>query len=219
MRRIDVLATDRPLVSTSATAAATSFGAMLRGALGESLWSTLDPAIQRRFAPSPSAGKMQRYAGVIHWVYCSPIGALIARLLRPAAVLPDRCGRNVAFEFRIESEGGKITKQRVYRWVNGEPFVFRSVFGHAPRLNEEFRGGLGMYLELVATKNALLFRDKGYFLRLGSVRIPLPRWLSVGTFELLHRSIDEQRFQVLIRITHPLFGTLFYQRGEFRDEC
>lgn len=192
-----------------------SFGTMLRNALGDSRWSTLSPAIQRRFAPSQSPAEMLRYRGTVHWVYCSPIGALIARLLRRAAILPGLCGRNATFEFRIARDGDKIVKQRVYNWTNGEQFVFRSIFNSDPRLHEEFRGGIGMYLQLFATHAALLFRDRGYFLRVGSIRIPLPRWLSVGSFELLHTNIDSQRFQVIIRVAHPLLGTLFYQRGEF----
>lgn len=192
-----------------------SFSTMLRNALGESAWSTLDSAIQHRFVASQSSTETLEYRGTVNWVYCSPAGALIARLLRRAAILPGRCGRDAAFEFCITRNEDKIVKQRVYNWPSGEQFTFRSIFGSDPRLHEEFSGGIGMYLQLFATQAALLFRDRGYFLRVGSVRIPLPRCLSVGTFELLHRNIDAQRFQVIIRVAHPLLGTLFYQRGEF----
>lgn len=99
----------------------------------------------------------------------------------------------------------------------GSPFTFTSVFAQTPKVHEEFTGGLGMYLKLLVKNGSLLFRDQGYFFRFGKWRIPIPRWLSVGSFELLHRNINERRFQVIIRITHPLLGVLFYQRGEFFD--
>jgi hypothetical protein len=72
-----------------------------------------------------------------------------------------------------------------------------------------------MALKLEAQPDgALLFADDGYFVRIMDRRWRLPAWLA-ARFELLHKSIDADRFQVLLRVSHPLFGTLFYQRGEF----
>jgi hypothetical protein len=193
-----------------------SFATALRQAMGEQAWSALDPHIGARFSPTTGPKHRLRFVGDMNWVYCSPLGSLLARLLRRAALLPERCARKTPFEFRIGERQGEFIKERDYHLSPHRVFRFRSVFRAAPRLHEEFRGGLGMYLQLREKRGALLFRDRGYFLRVGSWRIPLPRWLTMGRFELLHRSLDAERFQVLLRVAHPLFGTLFYQRGEFR---
>jgi hypothetical protein len=193
-----------------------SFIEIIRRDLGTRQWQQLDKRIIRRFTHSHNSTKL-RYLGVVHWVYCSPIGYLIGKLLRPFSLLPDRCARNCQFEFVISEKNSAIQKQRKYFLDNKGPFTFRSVFTDQPGLLEEFGGRLGMNLKLLVTRGALLFRDSNYFWAIARWRLPLPRWLTVGRFELLHRSLDEHRFQVIIRIAHPLFGTLFYQRGVFFD--
>ena len=192
-----------------------SFASYLRHALGETQWSRLDPAIAARFLPHISANNSLVFKGSMQWVICSPLGALIATALKACAILPNRNTRDSRFEFRIGVSNGEIFKQREYDLGDKESFVFRSRFSNRPVLHEEFGGGLGMYLALTVKRNRLMFRDNGYFLRLGRFRLSLPAWLTVGSFDLLHRNIDANRFQVIIRVAHPLLGTLFYQRGVF----
>lgn len=192
-----------------------SFATMLRQALGASAWRDLEPAIAARFSPYISENRSLIFRGRMQWVYCSPLGALVATVLRRCAILPQICARNTPFDFHITWHNGHIYKQRDYALGENKLFLFRSKFSDTPRLHEEFGGGLGMYLKLAVKQRALLFRDQGYFLRIRRWRLPIPRWFSVGSFDLLHRNIDQQRFQIIIRVAHPWFGTLFYQRGEF----
>ncbi len=192
-----------------------SFTAILHRSLGKQAWSQLEPAIRSRFASSLTHNRSLYFTGIMQTVYCSLPGAVIARIIRRAAVLPDRCARNTPFTFRIGVQNDEIVKQRDYIFDDYQPFTFRSLFRETPALHEEFRGGIGMYLKLAVKRGQLLFRDQNYFLRIGRWRISLHRWLTVGRFELIHRNIDPDRFQILIRVTHPLLGTVFYQRGEF----
>lgn len=193
------------------------FAALLRSDLGEDAWSRLVPAIRRRFVAHTDRHRPLIYRGHMQWVYCSPAGALIGRLLRRFAILPDRCARDAAFEFIIAQRHGELAKQRRYAMGEQRPFLFNSRFRGHPELHEEFSGGIRMRLGLQESNGALLFHDRGYAVRIGTRQLRLPRWLSVGRFELLHRNIDASRFQVIIRVAHPLLGTLFYQRGEFRQ--
>ena len=195
---------------------ASSFIEIIRQDLGEQQWQELDKDIIRRFT-CLFRQKTLRYLGIVDWVYCSPIGKIIATMLKPFSLLPDRCARNSFFDFIIRQQHDRLEKQRRYYIDHSSPFTFGSIFNEKPAVHEEFSGGLGMYLKLAVKKGNLLFRGKGYFLRVRKWRIPIPAWLSVGSFELLHRNIDDRHFQVIIRIAHPILGTLFYQRGEFFD--
>jgi len=191
-------------------AAAPTFSTVLQGALTQGHSGPLHPAIARRFDHHAMV-----FAGTMQQVCCSLPGALLALLLRPLHLLPARCSRDVAFVFRIEARGPAFHKERLYRFADGSVFAFRSLFAAAPLLHEQFPLGLGMALKLEAQPDgALLFADDGYFVRIMDRRWRLPAWLA-ARFELLHKSIDADRFQVLLRVSHPLFGTLFYQRGEF----
>ena len=192
-----------------------SFAALLRQVMGEQVWSELEPAIRRRFAAYVGEGHSLVFKGKMQWVYCSPLGYIISKVIKRFAILPDACVRDSEFTFDIGMRNGEILKQRIYEMHTRKAFNFTSQFSAEPRLHEEFYGGIGMYLGLLVKRGSLLFRDEGYFFRIGQWRLRLPRWLTVGHFDLLHRNLDEQRFQIIIRVIHPLFGTLFYQRGEF----
>lgn len=191
-----------------------SFAAILQRNLGAKKWSGLDPAIQHRFRPT-SISPVLKFSGIMHWIYSSPIGIVYAWVLKYFSILPGVCSRNQPFDFRIATSNQQLVKQRDYYLGDKQHFQFRSYFNDTPRLHEEFKSGLGMYLQLEVMHGDLIFRDQGYFWRIGQWRLPLSRWLGPGRFELVHHNLDQQRFQVTIRIAHPLFGTLFYQRGEF----
>jgi hypothetical protein len=186
------------------------FGRLIRRALSPGALRRLHPQIRRRFDdPSP------HFAGRMQLVYCSLLGRLVATLLAPARLLPARCATDVAFEFSITVDDGKLGKRRLYQWSDGSRFAFVSKVGEQPRLHEQFGLGLGMYLRLaVEDDGSLLFADDGYFLRLGSVRLRLPGWLP-GRFELMHQNLDARRFSVRLRVSNGVVGTLFYQCGEF----
>lgn len=200
------------------------FADILKANLGSCQWQRLNPHIRARFIPT-ALDKALQFQGVMQHVYCSPAGAVLAWIMKPFAVLPGVNRQHTRFDFSISNAGDNVYKRRRYFFEappadrevarTPTPFTFISRFSDEPRLHEEFRGGLGMYLVLAEENGQLLFRDDGYFFRIGKFRLPLPKFFSVGSFELLHRNIGRHRFQVIIRIVHPLLGLLFYQRGIF----
>lgn len=170
----------------------------------------LHPMIARRFSAATLA-----FSGTMTQVYCSLPGLALAWLLHPLRLLPPCCARDLDFVFRIQSTGNCFLKERRYRFANASEFVFRSQFFGAPHPREEFPHGVSMMLRLeTQTDGALLFASDGYRIRFAGRIWRLPAWLS-ARFELLHQNIDPDHFQVLLRISHPLLGTLFFQRGEF----
>jgi len=194
-----------------------SFADLLSAVLGENA-SRLHHDIRARFSADAQA-RGRSYSGRMHQIDRSVLGWCAALLLRPLRVLPTRRTYGVPFQFHLTPapiEGG-WTKCRVYEFPDG-PFEFRSVMriDDDGGLIEQFPLGFGMRVRLEAAGDSLWFRDDGYFLRLGGLRIDLPRWLDIGRFELLHRNLDTERFDVEIRIRHFLFGPLFYQKGRFR---
>ncbi len=212
----------RPAARSETTHAPTSihasFADLLSAALGKDA-SRLHPDIRARFAAS-GASRRSSFSGRMQQVDRSILGWCVALLLRPLRVLPSCRAYAVPFEFHLEPAlgGGGWVKRRVYAFGDG-PFEFSSIMklDDDGRLVEQFPLGFGMRVLLEATDNALWFRDDGYFVRWGSFRLDFPRWLGVGRFELVHRNIDSERFDVEIRIRHFLFGPLFYQSGRFRS--
>jgi len=195
---------------------------LLRTSLGAD-WQHLHPDIRARFTLA-SGETCQTFTGTMGEINRSALGWLIAKLIAFVRILPATRAHNVPFEFNLAPalNGGWI-KERLYRFQEG-CFQFRSVMSIAANgdLVEQFPYGLGMKIKLGAEDDKLYFRDDGYFLRLGTIcvlKLPLPRWLTVGRFTLTHRNIDREHFTVEISLDHPLFGRLFYQYGAFTQSA
>lgn len=194
--------------------------AVLSAALG-TRWPSLHTDIRARFTLAPGETR-QSFSGTMDDIQRSALGWWIARLIAFVRILPAQRARNVPFEFhlsRAPAVAGGWIKQRLYHFSSG-PFEFRSVMSLTSKgeLIEQFPWGLGMKIRLSAEGDSgdqLYFRDEGYFLCIGGLRMMLPRWLTVGRFTLLHQNIDRENFVVEIRIDHPVLGRLFYQRGQF----
>lgn len=84
-----------------------SFRKIIQLDLGEKQWQKLDVDIIKRFTCSLQH-KCLRYLGTVNWIYCSPIGSLLAKCLKPFSLLPDRCARDSQFEFVIKQDKNNI---------------------------------------------------------------------------------------------------------------
>lgn len=203
--------------SDTEPAAAHDLAALLKAALGPR-WALLHPHIQARFALADGQAQAE-YVGDMHQVRCTRLGALFARLIRYARVLPHHNADDVPFRFDVEPlrrELGWI-KTRTYHFAQ-EIFSFRSrmTLGAGGELLEHFGGGLGMRVRLEVLPNRLVFVDDGYFLHWRGLRLPLPQLLWPGRFVLVHRDLDAEQFEVCIDVAHPWFGPLFHQEGRFQ---
>jgi Domain of unknown function (DUF4166) len=196
---------------------ANGLSVLLHAALGPA-WQRLHPDIRDRFTLAPGATR-QRYSGIMQRIECSALGCLIARLIAFMRVLPAVRASGVPFDFNLTATtGGGWIKERLYHFKHGR-FEFRSVMRLEPtgELIENFPYGLCMKIRLATGGDTLYFLDDGYFLRRGTLRLPIPRWLSVGRFTLAHINLDHDNFRVDISLDHPWFGRLFHQSGEFRQ--
>lgn len=193
---------------------------VLRAAL-KAQWEALHPDIRARFTLAQGVTR-QSFDGMMQVVNRSTIGWLIAKLIAFVRILPAQRARDVPFTFNLTpAPGAGWVKERLYRFRD-ECFEFRSVMRIADNgeLIEQFAYGLGMKIRLATegeNGDTLVFRDDGYFLRIGKFKLPLPRWFTVGRFTLAHKNIDRERFTVEISLDHPLFGRLFHQYGTFSE--
>ena len=116
------------------------------------------------------------------------------------------------------ASGGQIWT-RIYARRNGFPQVIHSAKRFAgPTGLEEYVGyGVGMALRISVEHEALVFRSAGYFLQLGPLRLPLPRWLTPGALTVTHADLGGGTFRFTLEIVHPRFGLLIRQSAVFRE--
>ena len=194
-----------------------------RALLGGEQWALLPAAVQRRFAKRYLPGRSVSYSGVIDECRISRAGWLLAQLCRLiGAPLPlDRGGGAAAVVTVTEHapSGGQVWT-RVYARRGGFPQVIHSAKMFAgPTGLEEYLGlGVGVALTVAASEEGIVFASDHYFLKLGAVRLRLPRWLEPGALRIDHLDRGAGQFLFVLDLRHPLLGELIHQVGAFADQ-
>lgn len=180
--------------------------------------------------------------GVMHRVYASRLGCLWAQVLRlfgrplpcyaeddvpvTVAVYPDtsRSGKNGGlvwdrtYAFTRDPEHNIRSSKRL---VSTTSIVGRKA---SEGLVEIAPSGLGIFLDLSEKDGGLCFSSRYNFWQLGRWRLPIPLWLTPGHTEAWQLPMDDDGcmgddgFKYGLKITHPLWGVMFWQEGQFKAQ-
>ncbi|MGE8358235.1 MAG: DUF4166 domain-containing protein, partial [Microvirgula sp.] len=63
----------------------------------------------------------------------------------------------------------------------------------------------------------LHYRGVRFIVRLGPLLLPIPEWLVLGHTTIVEEAIDDTRFAMDFRLTHPLLGQVFRYAGVFES--
>jgi hypothetical protein len=193
-----------------------------RALAGEQAWSRLPRAVRARFERHIGPGSSIIYAGEVVECRMSRCGRLLSQLVRlVGAPLPLSRDTRVAAAVSVteDPERGGQFWTRVYSRRHGFPQVVHSSKRFAgPTGLEEYVGrGVGIALRLEVENEALHFLSDHYFVRLGPVRLRLPRWLSPGRMRVSHIDCGGGTFAFVLSLVHPLLGELLCQTAMFEE--
>ncbi|MES2441938.1 MAG: DUF4166 domain-containing protein [Pseudomonadota bacterium] len=196
--------------------------APFRRLLGEARWAALPAATRRRFARHVAAGACVSYVGEVIECRMGWAGWLLAQAGRlVGAPLPLGCDTGVAASVSVTGDmaGRAQYWTRQYGRHHGFPQVVHSAKRFAgPTGLEEYLGlGIGIALTLDAADGTLLFLSDHYFLKLGRMRLRIPRWLAPGQLVVGHVELGDDRFVFTLDLIHPLLGELIHQLAVFAD--
>lgn len=195
--------------------------------VGPTAWARLPAAVRARFGKHLGPGRSVTYAGIIIESRRNLAGHILAqacRLIGAPLPLTDDLGVPAVVSVTEDGMSGGQFWSRQYGRHRGFPQVIHSSKRFAgPTGLEEYLGlGFGIALKAVADEAALRFLSDHYFLKLGRLRLRLPRWLSPGALTIGHidqghveGGSDEFLFDLSLR--HPLFGEVIHQVGRFRE--
>lgn len=193
-----------------------------RALLGAAQWSTLVPAIRRRFSARLADAQTKVYAGEITQASMTRAGWLLAQAARliggPLPLTRDIGAPAIVSVTEDAASGGQFWT-RIYGRRRGFPQVIHSSKRFAgPTGLEEYLGrGVGMALTVEGAGDALHFRSDHYFLQLFGRRLRLPGWLSPGATTVSHFDRGGGRFAFTLELRHPLLGVLISQTALFHD--
>lgn len=185
-------------------------------------WASLPLPIRRRFTKRLANGRSAIYTGEtidtkITWM--GWVWAHLARLV--GGPLPTSGDALVPAVVTVTEHGqtGGQTWTRLYVRRKGFPQVIHSSkqFSGPTGLEEYVTPRVGMALSVHAENEALVFRSRTYFVRLGKRRIPLPFWFTPGAITVTHAECGDGQFLFVLDVEHPLFGRIIRQIAAFRE--
>jgi len=194
-----------------------------RGLLRRADWDALPIRVKRRFSKRLAANRIALYAGEITEVRFSGLGWFLAQALSViGGPLPLRRDINVPAAVCVaeDRQGGGQIWTRIYHHTDGFPQMINSAkrFAGPTGLEEHIGWGIGMALRVEPIEKGLAFISDHYFWQLGKLRLKLPRWIVPGRTEVRHIDRGDGSFDFTLRLIHPRFGELLWQRAIFRDQ-
>jgi Domain of unknown function (DUF4166) len=183
-------------------------------------WARLPLIVQARFMRHLEPNETKLFTGAVVKTQLSPLGRVLALLLRPLNIIPAHHGAVGPSTVVVTegADGASQTYTRLYGRAKGAAQIVTSTKCFTARgLVEKLGHGLSMQLAISVEDRALVFSSTGYQWTAFGRTFALPRWLSPGHARIEHRDLDGQRFRFSLTLTHPWFGQLVDQAAEYVD--
>lgn len=194
-----------------------------RALLGERAWAKLPQAVRHRFGTYPAKRKPTVYAGIVEETSLNGLGWCLAKgLCLFGAPLPHARHtdpRPASAAISADPATGLQFWTRTYLNTAGFPQVVQSAKAFRGRtgLEEITSSELGVEFNVFEENRSLVFESNAFFLTLFGKKLRLPRLVSPGTLRIEHKDEGGGEFTFSLRLTHPLFGELVFQRARFHD--
>lgn len=141
--------------------------------------------------------------------------------LRLMGALVNQRGSNLPTTVEKFMENGKQYWQRSINFPDGKVIYFKSywVYAQNNELIEYVNPILGLRMAVSVVDQQLHYQGKHYVLKIGKLLLPIPEWLVLGHTTIVESGINDDKFEMDFRLTHPLFGELFRYAGRFTTKA
>lgn len=138
-------------------------------------------------------------------------------LLRLIGALIDRPGKAVATRVEKRLVDGRQTWHRTMIYADGQRKYFNSVWLAAGerQIVEYVNPWLGLQIRPYVVDDRLYSDGVCFVLRVWRWQLRIPENYLLGHTTIVETAIDEHRFAMDFRLTHPWFGQVFRYAGKF----
>ncbi len=181
-------------------------------------WDALPPVMKKRYSPRPYTQDVTQVQGVLD-IMCKPPLLWLRSLMTLLGQVPAYNESNVPVSVRFQSnlDTKSFSFNRTFRFANGNVYQFLSHMFPIENneLVEIMRFGLGWRTAYAWDGEKVVLSHRGYALRLFGHLIPLPLTMLIGAGSAEERPIDDNNFDMEVRITHPWWGKIYEYKGRF----
>lgn len=184
-------------------------------ALGEQ-WQQLPPALKAHYNEDENGENHSQGLLTIEYPWFMQWPLSFFRLF---GALVNRRGVDLTTTVSKINKNGTQYWHREVNYPNGEKIIFDSkvILDRNNYFIEYVNNYLGLKMQAQVQQDKLYYESKGYVLKLGKIKIPIPEWLALGHASIIEWQEENsaETFNMDFRIKHPLFGELFCYKGQF----
>jgi len=181
-------------------------------------WDDLPVVIEKHYANRPCSNDRVTVKGVMD-VSCKGYMNLLKPFYRILGSIPVVSASDVPVTVNFDSapDTQAFHFNRVFHF-NNRPYQFRSRMLQVGggEVIEVMRFGICWQMNYSWDGNQVTLRHKGYALSLFGYLLPLPITALVGRGDATETAIDDDHFDMEVKVTHPIFGVVYSYGGRFR---
>jgi len=181
-------------------------------------WDDLPPVMHKHYSNCPYTDDETIVEGTLDVVCAGPI-KLMAPLMSLLGQVPARNEQNVpvTVQFKSDKDTRAFHFKRTFNFKSGKPYIFHSRMMQIKdnEVIEVMRFGLGWKMLYIWDGEKVVLQHRGYALRIFGHLIPMPLTLLMGKAYAEEIAVDDNTFDMITHITHPLWGKIYEYKGRF----
>lgn len=177
-------------------------------------WDQLPPGLQAHYQ-----GFGSREDGYLTIEYPRLMQPYLS-FLRLFGALINRAEQRVATRVTKQEIDGQCYWRRIMTFGDGRQMEFNSrcVREADNQLLEYVNPWMALRMSMKVINGELFYEGLNLIIQLGKLQIPIPEWLVLGHTTIRETALDDRRFVMDFRMTHPWFGEVYRYAGEFEVE-
>lgn len=181
-------------------------------------WEQLPIVMKRHYANLPFSQDIVTVRGKMD-IKFNWFGKLCAPIFKLFNTLIPHQGTNIdtIVHYRSNPNDTSFSFDRVLDFPNKAPFHFRSKMVQIKNQEviEFMNFGLGWHMDYVYENDLVKLKHRGYVIKILGITIPIPLSLIIGKGYAEERALSDNSFEMLMTITHPLWGLVYKYKGKF----
>lgn len=181
-------------------------------------WDALPTIFKKHYANMPYSDQVTTTHGTLDVLCRHPLKS-IAPLLKLMGQIPPYNQRDVPVSVRFKSDlkSDALHFNRIFYFRESAPYIFNSRMIHTKEneVVEVMKFRLGWKMLYSWDGHKVILQRKGYVINIFGKFISLPLGIIVGKGYAEEIAVDDNTFDMMTCITHPLWGKIYEYKGRF----